>query len=596
MNPATLSRMSTGTAGLLLAYTLVALPFAAALWFTRPRLAVAKLLAAPLLAIPLTLAIAVLWSLTRSAYLRWDHQVDITSLSVIGLGFYGAMGYLAGAALRRAGPALPHHIERGTVILDADSGPRPRGRFMRLFSRHPRCLTLAGFEIPEADEPKHFKFIGTTGTGKSTAIRELIGAALERGDAVLFADPDGGYRDRYYDASRGDCILNPFDPRAHRWDLFAELRDPYDVEQLARALIPDGGGADNEWRGYARVFFAAIVRALQDLEVDDVGELFRLVAVAPREDLKPLVRGSPAQPFLEDANARMFGSIRSVASTHLAALQFIGDQQNGEPLSVRQWIRSLGTRTGAKGAGGALFLPYEANQIASLRGLISAWMRLAIFEMMLHPPEARGRERERENGKKNMSAARPGGSAPQDTRAKERDDETFVARTGANGPHGSQDGQRCWFVVDELDALGAIDGLKDALARLRKFGGRCVLGFQSIAQVSGTYGDAEAQTIVENCANTLILRCSASESGGTARFASRLIGEREVLRTQVSISRRGGFFSEPTRTRSWSEHRSTESAVLASEIEQLPDLTGYLKLAGRAEWQQVRLPIDPKRH
>ena len=48
--------------------------------------------------------------------------------------------------------------------------------------------------------------------------------------------------------------------------------------------------------------------------------------------------------------------------------------------------------------------------------------------------------------------------------------------------------QRLWFVVDELDALGAIDGLKDALARLRKFGGRCVLGFQSIAQVSATYG------------------------------------------------------------------------------------------------------------
>jgi type IV secretory pathway TraG/TraD family ATPase VirD4 len=53
--------------------------------------------------------------------------------------------------------------------------------------------------------------------------------------------------------------------------------------------------------------------------------------------------------------------------------------------------------------------------------------------------------------------------------------------------------QRLWFVIDELDALGPIDGLKDALARLRKFGGRCVLGFQSIAQVSGTYGHAEAR-------------------------------------------------------------------------------------------------------
>src|SRR5580704_2187214 len=65
-----------------------------------------------------------------------------------------------------------------------------------------------------------------------------------------------------------------------------------------------------------------------------------------------------------------------------------------------------------------------------------------------------------------------------------------------------------------------IDGLKDALARLRKFGGRCVLGFQSIAQVSNVYGPGEAQTIVENCSNTLILRCSGSENGGTSQFAS----------------------------------------------------------------------------
>ena len=45
-----------------------------------------------------------------------------------------------------------------------------------------------------------------------------------------------------------------------------------------------------------------------------------------------------------------------------------------------------------------------------------------------------------------------------------------------------------------------------------------------------TYGDAEAQTSVENCGNTAILRCSASERGGTAEFASRLIGKREIIR------------------------------------------------------------------
>jgi type IV secretory pathway TraG/TraD family ATPase VirD4 len=145
---------------------------------------------------------------------------------------------------------------------------------------------------------------------------------------------------------------------------------------------------------------------------------------------------------------------------------------------------------------------------------------------------------------------------------------------------------RLWFVVDELDALGQIDGLKDALARLRKFGGRCVLGFQSIAQVSSTYGHGDAHTIVENCGNTLILRCSASEGGGTARFASQLIGDREVLHTTVSKSRQE---TEVLGSITHSEHRSVEPAVLPSQVEQLADLAGYLKYASDPQWQRVRL-------
>jgi hypothetical protein len=150
--------------------------------------------------------------------------------------------------------------------------------------------------------------------------------------------------------------------------------------------------------------------------------------------------------------------------------------------------------------------------------------------------------------------------------------------------------QRLWFVVDELDALGPIDGLKDALARLRKFGGRCVLGFQSIGQVSTTYGSGEAQTIVENCGNTLILRCSSSQHGGTASFASKLIGQREVIRTTQSHSKRfAAWFGSTTR----SEHLGIEPAVLDAEIEQLADREGYLKLTSAPHWQRVSLQFTP---
>lgn len=427
--------------------------------------------------------------------------------------------------LRRGRPEVH---KRGTLIKEGRSAQRKGARIRK---QNSGVLTLAGVAIPHLDETKHFKLIGTTGTGKSTAIRELLGGALERGDRAIVADPDGGYLARFYDRYRGDIVLNPFEPESRKWDLFSEIQNLYDVEQLASGVVPSVEDASGrEWRGYARTFLTAIVRRFHQEGWNDPAELWRLLAVASAEELRPIVAGTPAQPFLDPENARMFGSIRSVAVSAAAALEYI-QAQRAAPFSVREWVG---------GNKGVLFIPYKARQIAALRAIVATWMRLAIFEAMSQPE--------------------------------------------------NQD-QRLWFVVDELDALGAIDGLKDALARLRKFGGRCVLGFQSIAQVSHTYGNQEAQTIVENCSTTLILRCSSSEGGGTSQFASKLIGERELVRRQISRGRdRDDFFSVRMRvSKNISEQHVTETAVMPSEIEQLPDLKGYLKTASSREWMRVSL-------
>jgi type IV secretory pathway TraG/TraD family ATPase VirD4 len=117
-------------------------------------------------------------------------------------------------------------------------------------------------------------------------------------------------------------------------------------------------------------------------------------------------------------------------------------------------------------------------------------------------------------------------------------------------------------------------------------------GFQSIAQVSSTYSHGEAQTIVENCSNTLILRCSSSENGGTARFARKLIGEREMIRPTVSRTRRTGLCTDPQRSVSRGEQHVTEADVLPAEVEQLPDLSGYLKFASHPAWPKIRLDLN----
>jgi type IV secretory pathway TraG/TraD family ATPase VirD4 len=431
------------------------------------------------------------------------------------------------AVIRLAVRGSPTDVhKRGAQVLSGRSARRAARR-----RRNPRraCVELAGIALAPAEETRHFKLIGTTGTGKSTAIAALLATALARGDRAVVTDADGGYAARFHERRRGDVILNPFDARSVKWDPFAEVQAPWDVEQLASGLIPDSeDSSGREWRGYARTFLTAVMRRCCECGRCDSRELWRLLTAAPSAELRPLVAGTPAQPFLEPENARMFGSIRAVAGSAAAAFEYV-QAQRARSFSVRGWV--------AQGRG-VLFMPYGAAQIAALRSIIAAWVRLAIFEAMSQP---------------------------------------------------EQD-QRLWFIVDELDSLGAIDGLKDALARLRKFGGRCVLGFQSIAQVSSTYGSGEAQTLVENCGNTLILRCAGSEHGGTSQFASRLIGEREVIRRQTARGRdREGLFAARGARRSTnvSEQHLVETAVLAAELEQLPDLTGYLRTAGSPQWLRV---------
>jgi type IV secretory pathway TraG/TraD family ATPase VirD4 len=425
---------------------------------------------------------------------------------------------------------------RGAIVRTPRRMRRSLRRRRRIREGAP--VRLAGTVLSPEDEARHFKLIGTTGTGKSTAIRELLRGALARGDRAVITDPDGAYLKRFYNRYRGDVILNPFEPLSVKWDPFAEARSPFDYDDLVRGLIPDADDATGrEWRGYARTFVSALLRRCDEAGQRDITTLWQLLAVARSEELRSIVVGTPAQPFLHPENARMFCSIRSVAVSAIAALEYV-QWQRAAAFSVRGWVRA---------GRGVLFIPYRAGQISALRSIISAWIRLAIFQTLMR---------------------------------------------------GDHECDPLWFVIDELDALGPIEGLKDALVRLRKFGGRCILGLQSVAQASCLYG-GEAQTIIENCANTLILRCSASEHGGTSQFASRLIGEREIIRRQTSrardlsplVSRR-----DLRRSTHVSELHATEVAVMPSEIEQLPDFMGYLKTASSPQWTLVRLePETPWR-
>jgi len=396
-----------------------------------------------------------------------------------------------------------------------------------------------GFLLPDA-ECQHTKIIGTSGSGKSTAIKHLLDAVESRpAQRAVIVDPDGGYTRLFYRPERGDVILNPFDSRARGWDLAADVGEDYEARHLASALVPDGQGDSGEWKTYAQVLLSAAILALRSAGQLTPASLYRAVMLADDEELGALVDGSPAARYFAKDNERMLASIRSVTATSLAGLSHIA---SGD-FSLKKYARG--------DERGWVFISYKADQIAELRGIVSAWVRLAIFALMSRP----------------------------------------------EGDSGT------WLVVDELDSLGKISGLTDALPRLRKFGGRCVLAFQSIGPLLEIYGHGFSGAVVENAANTLILRCSDSgdRSGGTAQFASQLIGQREVMRTTSSTSETQGSSLQhglkilPATNRSKVSGTNTapavEPAVLPAQIEGLENLKGYVHSHGTPFWSRCTLPI-----
>ncbi|MGI4745733.1 MAG: type IV secretion system DNA-binding domain-containing protein [Janthinobacterium lividum] len=470
---------------------------------------------------------------------RWRGLIMTGAISMLAAGISGAvMAYrppdnlivrmiampvaaLMGAALGMAlsSPAQQDTLIRGTSVTVLR---KPSRRAVRRLVAQGR-IVLAGAVLGPLDEGRHVLVIGSTGTGKSTVLMALFGMTLARGDRHVVVDPSGLALKRFH--RTGDVILNPFDPRSAAWDLLAEIEHPNDYVRLAEILLPASASeGDQSWTEFARTLLASCMRGWHTLQIGNSAEFFRAMAAADKDVLAPLCIGTGAESYFAEGNVKMLAGIVATMNRALGPMAALADV-SGPAFSVRKWLRE-GT--------GTLWMPYQNDQIASLKGLISCWMSLAITETL--------------------------SLAPSDTR-------------------------RIWFHVDELDALGPIQGLKDALTRLRKFGGRVVLGVQSIAQVSGTYGMADARTITENCGNVLILRCASSEGGGTAKYASELIGEREVERDQVTTSSSDG--RNTSSSASTSQVRLREAAVMPAELMQLPDRTGYLKVATTAEWQKV---------
>ena len=142
---------------------------------------------------------------------------------------------------------------------------------------------------------------------------------------------------------------------------------------------------------------------------------------------------------------------------------------------------------------------------------------------------------------------------------------------------------RFWLVVDELPSLQKIEALQTAVTETRKYGLCGVFGIQSVSQMRELYGKDGAQTVMGMCQTWVVLRVADSE---TAKYLSETLGQADIQEKDEGLS----FGAESNRDGTNLVSKRTERAiVLASEIQHLPDLEGYMRVPGPYPVAKIKL-------
>ena len=353
-------------------------------------------------------------------------------------------------------------------------------------------------------------------------ISELVAQIRERGERCVIYDKMGSYTATFFDPAT-DVLMNPLDARAPRWSPFLEARSARDFDTMAAALIPQQKDTvDPFWVTAARQLFSNGAAVFWKKGVTENRVLVDHLLKTELKALAEAMEGTVAQSIVDPDNPKTALSVRAMLTANLGALEYLPDE--GAPFSIREWIE--------RDRDGFLFLTSRGDQHASLRGLISTWLEIAVNAML---------------------------------------------------SLGQDDRRRIWVVLDELPTLHQVPSLQPGLAESRQFGGCFVLGVQVISALRDLYGRNGAETISGLCGTRAVL---AAPDRDTALWSAESLGRSEVEEVTEALSYGANTIRDGV---SLTPRRELRALALPSEIMRLPNLSGYLRFPGPLPAASIRL-------
>ncbi|MEW5904590.1 MAG: type IV secretion system DNA-binding domain-containing protein [Pseudomonadota bacterium] len=395
--------------------------------------------------------------------------------------------------------------------------------------KDPSPIKVGDVPIPKSLICRNFIAVGSMGVGKSQVIFPMLKQARGWGKKCVVYDKTGELVQKFYRPGK-DFILSPVDDRCADWSILADLKKVTDPAMVSRFFVPENTkSADPVWDNAARMLLEDVLTIVHK-QGGSMEDVRRIITQYSLDALSELLVEHEA-PSCGVINPKNERGSESVRLTLTSqpGLRFF---KFFSKKSANFSVRDFVRREDDA----CLFLVSNSTQHDASVPFISAWIELALAEAM----------------------------------SKE-----------------STMDVRLMFFLDELASLSKLSALDVALTEARKYGIVTIVGIQNLAQLEEIYGKEVTRTMVANLQNKFILRTEEQES---AKQLADTLGKEEVEEVDESLS----FGAEEGRDGvNLGSKRNERNLVLPTELMTLPDLTGWLKLAGNFPIAKVTVPYTP---
>lgn len=159
-------------------------------------------------------------------------------------------------------------------------------------------ITFAGLPLVKDSERKHLLITGTTGSGKTNMLNELLPQIRkERGRAII-VDMTGGFTDRFFDY-RCDKLLNPFAAGSEHWLPWNDCKELSDFDDIASSFSNYNPKIDDFFAKTAELVLAEGLRLYQDSK--DIEKLINAITYSSNKEFARIFKGTAVSGIISSS-------------------------------------------------------------------------------------------------------------------------------------------------------------------------------------------------------------------------------------------------------------------------------------------------------